>query len=273
MKSVNANIVREWYIFLGNLFMRKLTKASSVTRIFSISDLHLSFSKFKPMDKFGDHWINHPNKIRDNWIDVVYPNDIVLVPGDISWASKLSDALADLFFIEGLPGKKVLVKGNHDFWWQGKKQLEDVIKDTSLFAIRNNCVVLPIEDTDMSIGFIGTRGFDFERVGNMENDDIYSSKYFLREMNRLQLSLADAKKQKPDRLVALIHHPPFRNVWGGRTPITHLLSNAGVTDCVYGHLHYPEKHKKAYKKELDGVKYHLVSADYLDFLPKLLFWM
>ena len=253
--------------------MIRLTKSSNVVRVFGISDLHLSFSKHKPMDEFGSHWENHPDKIRDSWLELVYPDDIVLIPGDHSWASKLQEAIPDLFFIDRLPGRKVIVKGNHDFWWQGVKKLDDVLDNTSISAIRNNCVTIDIEDKNIRLGFIGTRGFDFDRVGDMENSEIYESKYFLRETNRLQLSIDDMKKKNPTRVVALMHFPPFRNVWGGRTPFTRMFSEAGVTDCVYGHLHYPKTQKKAFQKELDGVIYHLVPCDYLDFIPKLLFWL
>jgi hypothetical protein len=235
-------------------------------KIFALSDLHLSFAKPKPMNKFGPQWEGHPEIIEKRWNKIVGKNDIVLIAGDISWASKLDTALIDLFFIDKLNGIKIFVKGNHDFWFKGIQNIRKVLKDTSLYPLRNDCIVIN------NIGIVGTKGYNLDRITGLgiRNLDNFNSSHFLKEKNRLDLSIQDAKKKNVEKIIAMLHYPPFKTIQGGSTPLTKTLSKADVKDCVYGHIHTEIHQSKCFQGKLDRVNYHMTSCDYLKFQPKLI---
>lgn len=220
-------------------------------KIFAISDLHLSLTSDKPMDVFGSHWKNHHLKIAKDWKCRVSDDDLVLLPGDHSWALKLEEAVEDLAFIASLPGKKVLLKGNHDLWWQSRKKLEEALPD-SLYIIQNDALSFD--------GFTvaGTRGWLTPYDESFVKAD---EKIFQREQMRLRMSLDFYK----DRIinVAMLHYPPITRD-GRPTAFADILSEYKIKTCIYGHLHGSTT-RFAFEGNLNGVDYHLVSADHLDF--------
>lgn len=224
--------------------------------VYALGDLHLSFYKEKPMDIFGDNWKNHTDKIHKNWIPTVKEGDTVVLTGDTSWAMNLDELFFDFVFLHGLPGRKIILKGNHDYWWGTHKKMRDFIKEKgfdSIFFLHNNAY-----DAE-GISICGTRGWCFEGKGG---DPLFDAKIIRREAERLNISLA--AKNKGAKAAAFLHYPPFYE--GAECPeIFDVLIKYDVTDCYYGHLH-----GHAHKKTVDewrGVKLHLVACDAVDFMP------
>lgn len=224
--------------------------------IYAIGDLHLDFSKEKSMDVFGEKWADYETKIFENWKQVVKDEDLVLLPGDISWALKLNEAILDLERIDKLPGYKVIVKGNHDFWWQGPKKLKELGLER-IFFLQNNSYVY-----NGKVGIGGARGWiskDWE--GFTEHDE----KIFNRELNRLHLSLASIGEEVETK-IAILHYPPF-NADSTPNEFVDVMVQYGVSICVYGHLH-AEGHRFAVEDEIKGIRFFCVSSDYIDFKPR-----
>ncbi len=225
--------------------------------LWAIGDLHLSNQVDKPMDIFGTDWSNHPKRIRDHWLKAIKENDIILIPGDISWAMTLTEAQSDLEWIGSLPGKKILIRGNHDYWWSGISKVRNILpKD--VYAIQNDAVRVG------SITICGTRGWLLPSNPKITNHD---KQIYAREVQRLQLSLEAAKKMG-DPVVAMIHYPPAASL-EDTTPITNLLDKYHVKLCVYGHLH-GSAHRFAMNGNKNDTRYQLVSSDYIQFSPMLL---
>jgi predicted phosphohydrolase len=225
--------------------------------VFAISDLHLSLGGDKPMDIFGGVWENHAQKLADRWRDVA-EEDIVLIPGDISWAMSLEEAGPDLAFIEGLPGKKILSKGNHDYWWSTKKKFDDfaALKGFKSIRMLNNNAYREGEFT-----ICGSRCWKPLDDPDFSMDD---RKVYNRELSRLRLSLEEGVKLGGE-LIAMLHYPPFDSSHR-QNDFSLLLKEYGVKTCVYGHIH--GKTDPSYRNEvLDGLRYCLISADILAFEP------
>ncbi|MCD4776361.1 MAG: metallophosphoesterase [Candidatus Aegiribacteria sp.] len=228
-------------------------------RIFAIGDLHLSHSSGKPMDIFGDHWKNHHLRIEKNWRELITEEDLVLLPGDLSWAMTLDEAEEDLIWLESLPGRKIITKGNHDYWW------------SSISGVKKRLTpgIIPLQHTafDCEIAVItGTRGW----ITPLSEDYLKErdEKIYNRELGRLKMALESTaefrKAGKP--LIVMLHYPPV--VCGESTEFSEMLSNEGVELCIYGHIHNsPGQWAEGLDTETGGVKYRLVSADYLDFRP------
>lgn len=219
-------------------------------KIFAISDLHLSFSSDKPMDIFGDSWTDYWKEIKTDWESKVSDDDIVLIAGDISWAMSLENAAIDFAEIAKLKGKKVILKGNHDYWWSSYSKVLSVIPK-NFYAIQNNAVRIG------NYIFCGTRGWIIpNETSSAEDKKIYD-----REVQRLCLSLTDmkAKKRDGDTVVGLIHYPPF-NVKFDASGFTETFEKFGIEKVIYGHLHGKNCRAKAevYK---NGVSYILTSCD------------
>lgn len=224
-------------------------------RIFCISDLHLPGNADKPMDIFGPQWENHWDKIQRNWREIVDEEDCVLIPGDISWAMKLEDAIGDLEEIGRLPGRKIMIRGNHDYWWSSISKVRRVLPPT-IYALQNDSVVLN------GVGFSGTRGW----IAPGDKDyTAHDQKIFNREVNRLRLSLESAKQA--EYIIVLLHYPPFDDK-GQPTELCELMSQYPVKHVVYGHLH-GESSRSRVEGEIDGIWYHLTSCDFLNFYPKI----
>ena len=222
-------------------------------RVFAIGDLHLSFSCDKPMDVFGGAWDDHVARLARAWRATVSAEDLVLIPGDISWAMHLSEAAADLAFIGGLPGKKALLRGNHDYWWNSVSQVRAALP-AGVCAIQNDALLLD----GVSVG--GTRLWTMPNAQTSANDE----KIYARELGRLELSLS--RMGEGGVRIAMLHFPPFDEAHGD-TAVTALLERYRVQHAVYGHLH-GKAHHAAFTGEKNGVQYHFVAGDYLQFCPK-----
>ena len=224
-------------------------------RIFAIADLHLSLASEKPMDVFGTAWRDHAEKLERNWRDTVSNDDLVLIPGDISWAMQLTAALPDLSFIGGLPGKKILLKGNHDYWWSAIGRVRAALP-AGMRALQNDSF------EEGGVAVCGSRGWLCPGGGNFSADD---QKIYLRELDRLALSIRSLQRDAGTR-IAMLHFPPFVDKERG-SGFTEQLEQAGVTIAVYGHLH-GDANRNAFEGERNGIVYHCVAADKLDFTPK-----
>lgn len=226
--------------------------------IYTIADLHLSFTQNKPMNIFGDNWDNHAEKIKNNWIQKVKEDDYVIIPGDFSWATYLEDAKKDFEFLYKLPGRKILIKGNHDYWWTTLTSMRNFIKDnkfTNIDFLYNNSYC--IENKVIA----GTRGWNI--IDNENN-----SKMIKREITRLELSIQDGiKKYGTDKeMIVFFHYPPItlNSIYKEDNDFIKILKRYNIKRCYYGHLH-GNSHKDAVEGDVDGIAYKLISADYLDF--------
>ena len=231
--------------------------------LFVLSDPHLANGVDKPMAIFGAHWHNHTERIRENWQALVSPEDTVLIPGDISWALTLGEALPDLKFLHDLPGTKILSRGNHDYWWTSLAKLEHFCQIHDLSSIkflRNNAML--VEDRYV---ICGSRGWILPDDPTFTTDD---HRIYAREIGRLRLSLESAASLgRPDcELIAVLHFPPFAK---DRRPteLTSLLSAFAVSRCYFGHIHAPMAAYSTPDFLLEGVRYTLASADRLSFKP------
>jgi predicted phosphohydrolase len=224
--------------------------------VYAIGDLHLSLSvPNKAMDVFGERWRDHTDRIREAWQDTVSENDLVLIPGDISWAMYLSDALADLGFIGALKGKKLLLRGNHDYWWQSVTQVRNALPE-GMYALQND--VFRFGD----LFVCGTRGWTVPQSSRFKESA--DRKLYERELIRLDLSLKGLPQNAP--AIGMLHYPPFSEN-GEKSAFAERFEAAGVKSVVYGHLH-GASHRYAFNGERDGVVYRCVSADFLNFVPK-----
>ena len=223
-------------------------------RIFAISDLHLPGGDDKSMDLFGQHWQDHFDKIREDWIQRVRPQDLVLLPGDISWAMRLEDAVPDLLAIGNLPGTKVMIKGNHDYWWSSLIRVRAALPD-HFFAVQNDAVL--IGETLVC----GARGWTMPGGDDNQPD---TERIYNRELIRLELSLQQAQRKRTDqRLVVMCHFPPC-NSRGDDSPVTQLMEQYGADDVVYGHLHGPAC-ASGFSGQKNKVRYWFASCDCVQF--------
>ena len=254
-------------------------------KIFAISDLHLSFEvgkpmteghmigavRTKPMDLFGDHWANYEQRIMEDWNSKVGAGDIGIIAGDISWAMKMEEARADFEFLSKLNGTKIIVRGNHDYWWSTISKVRDNLPE-GVIALQNDSVRFPqknspsLEGVDSrsedGVVFCGTRGWKIaERRQTLKKDD---QVILDREIIRFELSLQDAKKRLKDgdKLVAVFHFPPFNSA-RDESAFTKLCEKHGVTAAVYGHLHGKNCRGDLITQK-NGVTYYLTSCDLLE---------
>jgi hypothetical protein len=225
-------------------------------RLFAISDLHLSFGVDKPMDIFGSHWVGHADKIRESWDSRITEDDWVLVGGDTSWGLSLDEARPDLDWLGERPGQKILIKGNHCTWWSSRTKVQAVIDD-SIHLLQNDAVLMP----DGTV-VVGARLWDPPDAPWASET---AAKIFNREIGRLKLSIQAGAKLDGERTLALIHYPP-RYTDGRVTDAVALLEEAGVSVCVYGHLH-GEGHKYGFQGEAGGIHYYLTACDAIGFEP------
>ncbi|HPX93112.1 MAG TPA: metallophosphoesterase [Bacillota bacterium] len=235
-------------------------------KLFALADLHLAGSVDKPMDIFGPRWESHTERIVENWLDLVDPDDTVLVGGDISWAKSLEEALPDLALIHRLPGKKILLRGNHDYWWTTLRKLEAFCEReglTSLHFLRNKAC--------RAAGFhiCGTRGWLLPFDEEFSNAD---EKIYKREIARLELSIQALKRlqeeegREPGR-VALMHYPPISEQGTG-SAFSDLLKEAGIHVCLFGHIHHDVPFYDS-QPQIEGVRYIMVASDQIGFRPLL----
>ena len=222
--------------------------------LYAIGDTHLSFGTDKPMDVFGSGWADHVERLRRGF-EVVEPEDTVVLCGDLSWGMSLAEAREDFAFLNALPGQKVILKGNHDYWWTTAAKMERFFRENgfdTFSLLHNNCGFYG------DVALCGTRGWFYE-----EDRGEHSAKIFNRELLRLEASLkAGGDREK----LCFLHYPPVYQGYRCRE-IMDLLERYGVTRCCYGHLH-GGSHRLAVCGPVGGVDYQLVSADYLGFCPK-----
>lgn len=233
-------------------------------KIFAIADLHLAQDERvnKPMDMFGTGWENHAERLKVAWNEMVSDEDVVMIPGDISWGLRLEEALTDIEWIHSLPGKKLISKGNHDLWWSRIQYLNSLYED--IVFLQNDCYYLESEN----IVICGTRAWPYP--GSIEYSD-HDEKMYKRELQRLNLGLDEAKEIAPDAdLIVALHYPPTDSP-KRRTEFVELLEQHNTKLCVYGHLHGSQAFGLGIKGLHNGVQYKLVSLDYLGCVPKLVY--
>lgn len=228
-----------------------------MSNLYALADLHLSLDGAKPMDVFGELWRDHAPRMARAWDETVAHDDVVLLPGDLSWAMKLEGAGADLAWIGERPGRKILLRGNHDLWWSSASKVRR--------ALPPSCAILQHDAVDLGgTVVVGSRGWTAPDDPTAQPGD---GAIFLREVERLKLSIADADRRfgRAAPRVAMAHYPPWI-VGRPPTEVVPLLREAGVRICVYGHLHGAD-HVHAVQGEHDGIRFVLVSADAVGFAP------
>lgn len=227
--------------------------------IYTIADLHLSFGEDKPMSIFGDNWNGHSDKIKSNWIEKVKPEDTVVLPGDFSWAMYLENTYKDFAFLNSLPGKKLLLKGNHDYWWTTVTNMKKYLKENNfenIDFIYNNSFL--VEDKIL----VGTRGWNLSETEN-------TVKMINRESIRLKLSIEDGIKKYGDdkEIIVFMHYPPItqNSIHNHQfLDFIKIMKEYNIKRCYYGHLH-GKSQEEAVEGEYEGIEFKLVSSDYLNF--------
>ncbi|SDE83556.1 metallophosphoesterase [Sporomusa acidovorans] len=227
-------------------------------KIFAIADTHLSGQPpTKPMSVFGKHWEGHWEKIKTSWQEQVTAEDVVLIAGDISWAMKLADALVDLNAIADLPGRKIMIRGNHDYWWQTVSKMKKATEDKFEF-LNNNF------STAGQWAICGSRGWICPEDPLFKTPD---QAIFKRELLRVEASLSAARDAGFTRIILMLHFPPLYNQQIG-TGFSDLINKYEVAICIYGHLHSESSIKAAATGMINGTFYELVSCDALGFTVK-----
>ncbi|MBQ8880358.1 MAG: metallophosphoesterase [Clostridia bacterium] len=236
--------------------------------LYTIADLHLSThaETNKSMEVFGSRWADYMKRIEGNWRHLVTDSDTVVIPGDISWALSLEEALSDMKFIDSLPGKKILGKGNHDFWWCSMKKHGEFFKKHGIESISflfNNA-----HECDSFI-IAGTRGWYNDEDATNAPSEVDFEKLTARERGRLKMSLEQARQlqeHSPEKeIIVFMHFPPY---WNGKSsePLIELIREYGVKRVFYGHIH--GNYTVAPKFDYNGIEMSIVSADYLEFIPQ-----
>ncbi len=219
--------------------------------IFAISDLHLSFGTDKPMNIFRG-WENHTERLKANWLRLVKPEDTVILPGDFSWGLKIEETVEDFSFLESLPGKKILLKGNHDLWWSTAKKIHEFFENnnfSSVDIVFNNCIIAE------NFAIAGTRGWFYDNTG--------SKKVLMREAGRLEASLSAAEKTGLP-VIVFLHYPPVYKDYECKE-ILDILKKHNVKTVYHGHIHGLGLNNAV--KEFEGIEFKLISCDCIDFTP------
>ena len=223
--------------------------------LYAIGDLHLSFGSEKPMDIFGEGWIDHHIKVKENWGKTINENDTVLITGDTSWGLRLADAMEDLEWINNLPGKKIFIKGNHDYWWQSVGKMKGLF--STIVFLQNDYYVY--ED----YAICGARGWNIPGDYKFTQDD---KKIFDREIIRMELSLEKAKNNGHEKIIVMMHYPPI-NENNKENEFTQLFKKYEVEKVIYAHLHGKEIHDNSIKGYHEDIDYYLTACDYLECMP------
>ncbi len=228
--------------------------------LYALGDLHLSFQTDKSMDVFGKVWRNHEKRIEKNCNRLITDDDTLVLVGDHSWGRKLEDCVKDLEFIENLPGSKVLIRGNHDTFWEAKKtqRLNDLYKGR-LFFLQNN--YYPYRD----YALVGTKGYCYEGKDTREHAKMLVE----REAKRLKESFEAARKDGYEKFIVFLHYPPTE-INEKISRFTLIAQAYGAEQVVYAHCHGKERFHDSLLGNINGIKYSLVSGDYLEFRPQLI---
>lgn len=223
--------------------------------LFAIADTHLSFGTNKPMDTF-EGWQNYTEKLQNNWNKIISPADDVIIAGDISWAMNFDELRADFDFINKLNGNKIIIKGNHDYWWNTVTKMNNFLEENGFNTIRflhNNSYVCG------NVSVCGSRGWLFE------SDDEFDEKVLNREVARLKMSLNAAEREEK---IVFLHYPPITS--NSRCDeIIEVLKEHNITKCFYGHLH-GEAARYSIDDTVEGIDFKLISCDRLKFIPYLI---
>lgn len=222
--------------------------------LYAIGDLHLSFQTDKPMDIFGGAWKGYVEKLREG-LSIITPEDTTVLLGDLSWAMNFPDAVEDFRFINEIPGEKIILKGNHDYWWTTLRKFENFCQEQ---GFSNMKVLHNSAFTYGDVALCGTRGWFYEE----EKHGVKDEKVFKRELIRLETSLLLAGDREK---FCFLHYPPKYGSYHC-DEILELFEKYGVSRCYYGHLH-GDSHRLAFRDTYKGTEFHLVAADYLDFKP------
>ena len=225
--------------------------------LYAIADLHLSLGTDKPMDVFSG-WNDYVERLEKNWRALVKDEDTVVIAGDISWAMKLEETYNDFLFIDSLPGKKIFLKGNHDYWWSTKNKIDNFLKEsgfTSISILNNNSYEVD------GFSIVGTRGWSY----NAESEE--DVKIVNREVIRLKLSLTDSQKHVGKKIVFLHYPPVYDNMQCDE--IMQVLEEHEIKECYFGHIHGKYAAQKALVGKYLGINMHLISCDYINFCPLL----
>lgn len=228
--------------------------------LYAISDLHLPLGVNKPMDIFGPAWKDYVYRLKSNWQAHVKEDDYIVIPGDFSWALQLDEAKRDFDFISRLPGVKILLKGNHDYWWDTMAKLKRFVIEnayTNIHFLHNNSFLY------QNTSICGTRFWVCPGTNPFTEQD---EKIYLRELGRAQLSLESAKKQNPDEIIFFTHYPPFVNASAPDPKFLELMKSYNIKRVLYGHIHGSGKHS-AFTGKYNDITFDLVSCDYLQFMP------
>lgn len=229
--------------------------------LFVIGDLHLALNEDKPMNIFGDNWLNHDEKIKKDWKSKVTEKDTVILVGDFSWSMHLKDTIKDFEFLNSLPGKKILLKGNHDLWWTTVTNMKNFLKENNFQNIdflHNNSFL--IENKIIT----GTRGWTL----NTEDPE-NSKKIIKRECMRLKMSIEQGIKLygEDKEVIVFMHYPPITNInvlKNETTDFMKIMMDYNIKRCFYGHLH-GNSIKDAVEENINGIELKLISSDGLDF--------
>lgn len=225
--------------------------------LFVIADLHLCQGNPEKTMSIFNGWKNYQELIRKNWLELVKPDDTVVIAGDVSWGMSLQDSAEDFHFIENLTGNKIIIKGNHDYWWSTKKKMDD-------FLTAEDCGSIKILHNNHfrygNYGICGTRGW-VSIKGETQDEKVLK-----REVQRLETSIKSALAENLEPIV-FMHYPPIFAT-NFNYDILEILYRYDIKDCYYGHIHGRSAHELCIKNTYDGINFHLISGDYLQFIPE-----
>lgn len=240
--------------------------SGDLMKVYAIGDLHLSLKNrfnpvkgsvlYKPMDLFGTNWDKHDLRVYKNWIKKISRDDLVLIPGDVSWADSIEEMTYDLDYLASLPGKKVFIRGNHDYWWQGINKMREVIPE-DCYLLQNDSI------TFSNVAIAGSRGWTIPNTYQFNERD---EKVYKRELIRLEMSLQTLPDDKEYKKIAMTHYMPV-NDQHNKNEIICLLNEYDIDICIYGHLHGEDAHQIRIEGEKWGIKFYLVSSDFINFDP------
>ncbi len=232
-------------------------------RFWAIADTHLSFGKPKDMARFGDRWAEHPEALAAAWREQVRPEDVILIPGDVSWAQSMNKIWPDLEWLCALPGRKVLLCGNHDHWWKDIFSVRKIVEPMGFYALEGDSVDLDGVLICGAMGHIAPHDPYYQADARKDR--------YKRELKRLESALehATARREPGQPLLLMMHYPPFTSD-GRSTAYVGLIDRYKPTLCVYGHLHRQAEWEVARSGLHAGVHYELVASDYLEMTPRLI---
>ncbi len=241
--------------------MRSILKKGTVIKmaIFALSDTHLSFADNKPMDVFGNRWRGYTDKLSDGWRSVVTADDTVIIPGDISWAMSVEGAREDLLFLDSLPGRKIIGKGNHDYWWETAKKMHTFFNEngiTTIDLLYNNSYSID------GVDICGARGW-FSDEKSAPRDADYK-KIVNRECQRLSISIEASKDSGNEERLVFLHFPPVFKSYLCRE-IVDCMHKYNIKKCYFGHIHNVYEFPQSF--DFEGIEFTMISADYLNFVP------